>query len=391
LTLRRLRGIICLIFLLKKEKEADMQWEQLSFLNPDFSPHPQPLDTYSRFESDTLYEYVDSDLPLNRTQPSFEAPQPCARQQALAHILETLSHHDLSSKAYVEQYMRYKYRRNCKATTLQSAVTSLMQFLSFFRTSGNIQITQMTRDDLEAFVEAMQDRGLKPETVRTRLCAVYAFIRYLVEQKVLSNELLERKIKLKMPDRLPRAIDPEDIAQLLSVITHTRDRALIFLLLRTGMRIGELLDCRVDEVDLGQQKIFIYQADKTSVGRVVYYSEDAQEALLAWLRVRDPRKEKLFYGQGRQSLCYEAARAMFNKYVRKAGLAYRGYTLHCLRHTFATDLLNAHMPLECLRVLLGHTNLEVTRRYARLSDTTREHEYFSAMERIVKGELDGND
>jgi len=160
---------------------------------------------------------------------------------------------------------------------------------------------------------------------------------------MLSNELLERTIKLKMPDRLPRAIDPEDLAQLLSLITHTRDRALILLLLRTGMRIGELLNCTVDEVDIRQQKIFIYQADKTAVGRVVYYSDDAQEALLAWLSVRDPLKEKLFYGQGRQSLCYEAARAMFNKYLDTAGLSHRGYTLHCLRHTFATDLLNARI------------------------------------------------
>ena len=62
---------------------------------------------------------------------------------------------------------------------------------------------------------------------------------------------------------------------------------------------------------------------------------------------------------------------MFKKYLKKAGLQYSGYTLHCLRHTFATDLLNAGMRLECLQLLMGHTNLEVTRRYARLSDKTR--------------------
>ena len=81
---------------------------------------------------------------------------------------------------------------------------------------------------------------------------------------------------------------------------------------------------------------------------------------------------------------------MFNKYLNKAGLQYSSYTLHCLRHTFATQLLNARMPLECLRVLLGHTNLEVTRRYARLSDKTRETEYFTAMESILKGVADAN-
>ena len=79
------------------------------------------------------------------------------------------------------------------------------------------------------------------------------------------------------------------------------------------------------------------------------------------------------------------------KYLQKAGLQHNGYTLHCLRHTYATDLLNARMPLECLRVLLGHSNLEITRRYARLSDKTREEEYFRAMQRILKGESNEND
>ena len=109
------------------------------------------------------------------------------------------------------------------------------------------------------------------------------------------------------------------------------------------------------------------------------------------LKVRDRFKENLFYGQGCQSLSYEGARSMFNRYLEEAGLMYSGFTLHCLRHTFATDLLNAGMRLECLQVLLGHTNLEVTRRYARLTDKTREHEYFTAMERIVKGNSDADD
>jgi integrase/recombinase XerD len=368
-----------------------MQWEQLSFLNPDSLYQPHPFDFPSNHESEPFSQHIDSSLPHHHIKPIGNTAQPGDRQHVLEHLLEKISQQDLPGKRYVEDYLRHKYRRNCKTRTLQSTTGSLMQFLSFFRTSGKSKLEQLSREDFEAFVEDMQDQGLKPETVRTRLCAVYAFVRYAIAQKVLSYELLERKIRLKMPDPLPRAIDPQDIAHLLSVIDNTRDRALILLLLRTGMRIGELLNCTVDDVDVRQQKIFIYQADKTSVGRVVYYSEDAQQALLAWLRVRDPFKEKLFYGQGRRSLCYEAARSMFNKYVHKAGLQYNGYTLHCLRHTFATDLLNVRMPLECLRVLLGHTNLEVTRRYARLTDTTREHEYFTAMERILKGDFDADD
>ena len=370
-----------------------MYQDQLSFLNPNYFHGCHPLDLRSYFENDPFFEDLDSAFPINLVQEVSPASKLSYRQQVLERLLANISAQDLVGKAFVEQYLRDQYRRNCRPNTLRLAATSLTLFLSFLRKLGKMRLEQMQRQDIEAFIEHEQDRGLKPNSVRTRLCGVYAFVRFLIEKKIVGYELMERKIKLKLPDPLPRAIDPQDLNLLLCVIDNTRDRALILLLLRTGMRIGELLNTKVDDVDLRQQKILIYESDKTSVGRVVYYSEDAQQALLAWLKIRDPFKDRLFYGQGKksQSLSYEAARMMFNKYLHKAGLQHSGYTLHCLRHTFATDLLNVRMPLECLRVLLGHTNLEVTRRYARLSDKTREEEYFSAMESILKGDSDADD
>ena len=370
-----------------------MNHDQLSFLNPNYLHGCHPLDLRSYFENDPFFENLDSAFPINLVQEVSPAPKLCYRQQVLERLLANICAQDLVGKGFVEQYLRNQYRRNCRPNTLRLAATSLTQFLSFLRKLGKMHLEQMQRQDIEAFIEHEQDRGLKPNSVRTRLCAVYAFVRFLIEKKIVNYELMERKIKLKLPDRLPRAMDPQDLSLLLCVIDNIRDRALILLLLRTGMRIGELLNAKVDDVDLRQQKILIYQSDKTSVGRAVYYSEDAQQALLAWIKIRDPFKDKLFYSQvkGSQSLGYEAARMMFIKYLHKAGLQYNDYTLHCLRHTFATELLNARMPLECLRVLLGHTNLEVTRRYARLSDKTREEEYFSAMESILKGDPDADD
>jgi integrase/recombinase XerD len=346
-------------------------------------------DQLSIFNSNHLSVSHPSDLNAIYLQPAGPAAKSSARQQVLDRILNKISKQDLPAKSYVEQYLRHKYRRNCKANTLRQAAISLEQFLLFFANRGNTVLEQLSREDIEAFVEDMQDRGLKLTTVNTRLRNVYAFIRFLIiEYKVLSWELMERKINLKLPDRLPRAIDPQHLDQLLGAIDDCRDRALIMLLLRSGMRIGELLNCKLQDIDLNEQKILIYQSDKTSVGRAVYYSADAQQALLAWLRVRDAGRRYLFYGQKDKPLCYEAARAIFQRCLQKADLQYSGYSLHCLRHSFATGLLNAKMPLECLRVLLGHSNLEITRRYARLSDKTREEEYFAAMQRILKGDVD---
>jgi integrase len=164
---------------------------------------------------------------------------------------------------------------------------------------------------------------------------------------------------------------------------------MVLMLLRTGMRIGELLDLREADLDLRERRVLIYEAQKTRVGRVVFFSDDARDALQGWLRKRIPVKPFVFYSTSRDRLTYAAARRMFVKYLKQAGLSHKGYTIHCLRHTFASELLNSGMRLECLQHLLGHTSLEVTRRYARLTDRTREEEYFRAMTIIEKGGVDG--
>ena len=79
---------------------------------------------------------------------------------------------------------------------------------------------------------------------------------------------------------------------------------------------------------------------------------------------------------------------MFVKCLDKAGLLSKGYSLHCLRHTFATELLNAGISLPCLQQLLGHSSIEMTLRYARLTDKTREQEYFKAMALIERSDND---
>lgn len=310
-------------------------------------------------------------------------------QNALDNVLEKLGAEDVPGKNHIENYMRHKWRMNHKGRTLESSFTSLMLFLGFYRASGKL-LEEVARSDIEAFLEHEQDRGLNISTVRLRLACLIAFFHYLMEQDVLPASLLKKPIKLKLPETLPRAINPKDVKKLISVIDKIRDRALILLLLRTGIRIGEALSLSPNDVDMGDKKIHLHQGEKNSMGRVVYLSQDAHFALKRWLKERDKKKQAIFYGQGSSSMCYSSARSLFLKYLRKAQLDHRGYTVHCLRHTFASELLNAGMRLEVLQQLMGHQDIEVTRRYARLTDRTREEEYFRAMARIEKGGIDGD-
>ena len=196
---------------------------------------------------------------------------------------------------------------------------------------------------------------------------------------------------LKDCNSLPRPIEPENVKKILKIIRgKPRDKAMILVLLRTGMRICELLTTKIQDIKLRERKILIFESAKNRIGRVVYLSEDSRVALKKWMKIRKQESNYLFYGHRGGPLSYEAARSVFKKkYIYKAGLSQKGYTLHCLRHTFASELLSAGMPLESLQYLMGHSSIVMTRRYARLTNIALEKDYFNAMQKIEKGEKDG--
>jgi site-specific recombinase XerD len=308
---------------------------------------------------------------------------------AIARVLRELSDKELCGQDHVRHYLHDLYCRNCRPNTILSNGSAIILFLCFLKATGREHLETVTRDDVGAFVEHEQDRGMRPRTVSTRLQVLYGFFRFLMERDVIHPDVLKRRMHIKIPDALPRAIDPEDIRKLLAVIKKPRDRAMILTLLRTGMRIGELLNTEIKDLNLQEKCIEIFEAQKNRVGRVVYVSDDACGALKKWLKLKKEQTQFLFCGRGGQPLSYPAAWAVFKKYLDKAGLSHKGYTLHCLRHTCASELLNAGMHLECLQPLLGHHSIEMTRRYARLTDNTRREQYYKAMAVIERGDMNG--
>ena len=288
------------------------------------------------------------------------------------------------------EYLYGKYIRNLSISTIQQSGRIVLYFLHFLTRDGTTIFT-LTRQDISAYVEYEQDRGLKTQSVVNHLRALYTFISFLIDQGIVPETVMQPKIKIKLPDTLPRAIPAEDLQCLLETVSTVRDRALILLLLRTGMRIGELLSVKISDLILTERKILIFQGEKNYQGRVVYYSRDAEQALEHWLDERNNDSAYLFPGQaGRSNLSYVTAWNAMRRALDHAGLSDKGYSLHSLRHTFATEMLNGGMRLEVLQRLLGHQEIEMTMRYARITDQTREREYFKAMDRIEQGNQHGS-
>jgi integrase/recombinase XerD len=313
-----------------------------------------------------------------------------SEQSIIDRLLQRLDPLTLPAKDHFAAYLRHKWRMHHKARTMNSSFTSILLFLDLYGRSGKRELNDIERSDLEAFIEHEQDRGMYISTVRTRMASIVAFLHFLVEQEIIPGTALKKRIRLKLPDTLPRAMNPNDVKRLIQVIDNTRDRALILLLLRTGMRIGEVLGLTMNDIDLHDKKVHLMEGEKNSMGRVVYLSNDVLFVLKRWCTIRNTEEPYLFPGKRHAPLGYSSARSRFVHYIQKARLEHKGYTVHCLRHTCASELLNAGMRLEVLQQLLGHQDIEVTRRYARLTDKTREEEYFRAMAIIEKGGIDGD-
>lgn len=118
---------------------------------------------------------------------------------------------------------------------------------------------------------------------------------------------------------LPRSIEPDDVKRLLRKRFKTRDKCMILMLLRSGIRICELLALKFQDIILKERIVIIHESAKTGKGRVAYISDDAYKALRKWIKVRNPQIKYLFYSRGRVNMSYGTARSSFIKCLEKPG------------------------------------------------------------------------
>jgi len=130
---------------------------------------------------------------------------------------------------------------------------------------------------------------------------------FLVEQDIIGERILRRKIRLRVPNFLPRAIAPSDVRKILAAVKEARDRALVLVLLRTGMRIGETPWLENDGSRFAwEEDTHLWGWERTALDELCISADDALMALRLWLKKRDKSREYLFYGL-RNNLCYSAA------------------------------------------------------------------------------------
>jgi site-specific recombinase XerD len=204
-------------------------------------------------------------------------------------------------------------------------------------------------------------------------------------EEIEVENLAKKEYSLRLPKPLPRYLKNEEITLLFKAIKNRRDRAMFMLMLRSGLRVEELSKLTLDAIDFGRQRMAVCNG-KWQKGRIVYFSDDALKALVNYLRRRPTsRAKRVFLAQKLpyrgKPLSVRSIQKRMEYYARKTGLK---VSCHQLRHTMATQLLNADARLTTVRDLLGHTTIKSTQRYCKVSNMKVQRDYFKAMEKVVR-------
>ncbi len=278
---------------------------------------------------------------------------------------------------------RFPKRKNYSKYTLRNYMNTLKQFVLWL----DVPIEQVTHKKLLAFIDHLLDHRLKPKTINCYLNSIRGFYDYLInEEDVAMTNPVKRGYSLRLSRPLPRYLRDEQVSRLFDVIDSPRDRAIFKLMLRCGLRVEEVANLTLAAVDLRRAQVFVYEG-KGAKDRVVYLSKDAYQALVQYLKVSRPysRAKKLFLvDKGRfegKPLLVRGIQHRMKHYAHKAGLK---ACCHQLRHTMATQLLNADADIVTIQDLLGHTRIKTTQRYSRVSNRKVQRDYYKAMDRVLE-------
>jgi site-specific recombinase XerD len=278
------------------------------------------------------------------------------------------------------RYRRTLKRKNYSTHTVKSYINILDQFIRWLA----VPLSEVTRKEIGAYVDHLLRKRRRPKTITCHLQTIRLFFDYLMNEEGRSMINPVTRISLRLPKPLPRHLKDDQVRRLFGVITDLRDRAMFMLMLRCGLRVQEVAELTLDAIEFGRRRIFVFHG-KGAKDRVVYMSEDARSALLAYLQKRSSKARGLFLVQkGRMKgtpLSVRGIQKRMEYYARKSEL---NVSCHRLRHTMATQLLNADADLATIQDLLGHGQITTTQRYCRVANLKVQRDYYKAMEVVLQ-------
>ena len=282
----------------------------------------------------------------------------------------------------IDRYRRSLKRRNCSAHTVRNYLNILGHFHAWLQ----VPLEQATPKETDAYMDHLLRDRKKPKTINCHFSCIHAFYDYLIEdERMTLTNPVKKHYRLRLPRPLPKHLRDEQVAALFNEISDTRDRAMFMLMLRCGLRVEEVARLTADAIEYRSRQLYVFNG-KGSKDRVVYLSEDALSALSSYAEKRKwSREKKVFLVQKGplrgKPISVRGIQKRIEYYAQRAGIQ---ASCHHLRHTMATQLLNADADLVTIQDLLGHSRITTTQCYCRVSNLKVQRDYYKAINVVLQ-------
>ena len=271
---------------------------------------------------------------------------------------------------YIDLYLDYlNYQRNYSNLTILNYKEDLDFFKNYVE-KQKISFLDIDYSFIRKFYNYMDGQKYSKNTISRKISSIRSFYKYLARNDYIDFNPFSLTKGPKKDKLLPKFLYYNELEELfdacdLTEFSGVRDRLLLEVLYATGMRVGELENVKVKDINLYDNSIKVL--GKGNKDRIVYFGEYAREILDMYLSLRDDNCEYLLINNRKTRLTARGIRYILNKIVKKACLNTK-VSPHMLRHSFATHLLNEGCDLLSVQELLGHESLRATQVYTHVTN-----------------------
>lgn len=293
---------------------------------------------------------------------------------------------DFIKLSYVNNFYEYLLTKNYSENTVLSYINDLYYFYLFVKKDLDL----VKEEDIRDYLEYLNLKKDKSTSVSRKISTFKSFYKFLY-----LNEYIDKKeyplSKISYPKtekKLPKFIYYNDLLEIINESSKgkegLRDRLIIEMLYATGVRVSELVNIKINDIDFNNRRIIV--CGKGNKERIVYYGEYAMKVLNDYLRGRENiNNQYLFLNNRGEKLTDRGVRYIIDNIMKNLSVKTH-VTPHVLRHTFATDMLNNGCDIKVVQELLGHSSLKTTEVYTHVTNDRLKEVYYRCFPRRDKNE-----
>lgn len=280
----------------------------------------------------------------------------------------------------IKDYINYIYiEKKLSKNTKEAYGKDLILFANFL---NNKSILSITTNDIKNYIKYLNDTGKKDKTIARKIVSIRTFFDYLMKEKLISINPCEKIETPKIRKTLPKTLNEKEVLKLLSIKPKTakeyRNKAMIELMYATGLRVSELVNLEINDINLIDDYVRVYGKGKKE--RIIPMANITVEIMDEYINVyrnsllKGYLTDKVFISSYGKGITRQGFFKIIKKQAKEVGIE-KDFSPHTLRHSFATHLLENGADLRSIGEMLGHENIKTTQIYTHLSNSKKRKDY----------------